>query len=487
MAPKTKKDTEKKAATAETTAATESEPRKSRRVAEKKTTEEKPSKKDDTKKGGVKKQSKTTEAKKGASTTAKKAAKAVATTGGKKGAAASEKKTASKKGGKKASEETKKGGKSKAKKETKKKVEEEEKKITKKGTGKKKTKRSAAKKKSTTPKPAVGEIEEGKLDSVFAQLPVSSLVDICEALHVTKHSNSRGKNVEEIMKWCTIHGERYLVDEADKEVLRAVLTDFNGKEPETDARGKMQQELRELLKTHGQEAVFQKMKIETVDKLCAVFDFEEEGDKGEKVNALLEEIVIHSAKDALNKMNKEFVSEFAATVGLPKSLSKDSLIHKIIALAFPHMTEEEETEPKKKKGGKKGEEKEVEKEEEKPVEKKPIEKGISQMDLYQYYVEDLVEYCKKNNIKHSGSKKDVIKRILTFLEDPSKAEKPGDKKQKPQKKKKAEKKTSGTKRKADEASTSTAAAETAAADKTTEATSNAAEATTTTAAKKQKK
>jgi len=50
--------------------------------------------------------------------------------------------------------------------------------------------------------------------------------------------------------------------------------------------------------------------------------------------------------------------------------------------------------------------------------KKPeIEVGVSKEDLFQYYnVEDLQKWCKQHKLKTSGVKKDVIKRIISFLE-----------------------------------------------------------------------
>jgi len=49
--------------------------------------------------------------------------------------------------------------------------------------------------------------------------------------------------------------------------------------------------------------------------------------------------------------------------------------------------------------------------------KLPIEKGINYQDIFQhYYLEDLHEYCKEHELKNSGTKKDLIHRILAFLD-----------------------------------------------------------------------
>jgi hypothetical protein len=46
-----------------------------------------------------------------------------------------------------------------------------------------------------------------------------------------------------------------------------------------------------------------------------------------------------------------------------------------------------------------------------------IKKGVSYQDLFQWYpLPDLVEYCRENELKVSGTKPEVIKRILAFLD-----------------------------------------------------------------------
>jgi len=50
-------------------------------------------------------------------------------------------------------------------------------------------------------------------------------------------------------------------------------------------------------------------------------------------------------------------------------------------------------------------------------EKEEIQKGITYQDIYQhYYREELLEWSKKNGLKVTGSKKQLILRILAFLE-----------------------------------------------------------------------
>jgi len=48
--------------------------------------------------------------------------------------------------------------------------------------------------------------------------------------------------------------------------------------------------------------------------------------------------------------------------------------------------------------------------------KKPLEKGITYDDIFQhYYVNEVRDYCKANGLKSSGKKKELINRILAYL------------------------------------------------------------------------
>jgi len=48
--------------------------------------------------------------------------------------------------------------------------------------------------------------------------------------------------------------------------------------------------------------------------------------------------------------------------------------------------------------------------------KKPLEKGVTYDDIFQhYYVNEVRDYCKANGLKSSGKKKELINRILAYL------------------------------------------------------------------------
>jgi len=49
--------------------------------------------------------------------------------------------------------------------------------------------------------------------------------------------------------------------------------------------------------------------------------------------------------------------------------------------------------------------------------KQPIEKGVTYDDIFQhYYVEEVKDWCKAHNLKSSGKKSELIKRILDYLD-----------------------------------------------------------------------
>jgi hypothetical protein len=59
-----------------------------------------------------------------------------------------------------------------------------------------------------------------------------------------------------------------------------------------------------------------------------------------------------------------------------------------------------------------------------------IKKGLTPVEIHsKWNAEDLVEWCQEKKIKHTGPKKQLIKRIITFLET-GEVDEPKQKKQK---------------------------------------------------------
>jgi len=80
--------------------------------------------------------------------------------------------------------------------------------------------------------------------------------------------------------------------------------------------------------------------------------------------------------------------------------------------------------------------------------KLPIQKGITYQDIFQHYLKsEIFDWCKENGLKVSGSKKELINRILAFLGGDKENtvsvnnEKPEKRKQEPSKKDSSKKKS----------------------------------------------
>lgn len=308
---------------------------------------------------------------------------------------------------------------------------------------------TATKAKRATATPSRDKVDEGRVDTILNQLPLHLLHSMCQTIKVST-ATTKKQCTDNIIAWCESHGERHLIDSLEKEVLKETVETLEGSVTH-DNKGKMQHVLRKGLTDLGQAAVFNKCSSKLLDQLTKVFDFEEEGGKTDKVNALVQEIVLWGALEAFGRMKSDWVGEVAALFKIPKSSkgsTKATTIKKILGVAFSHLTDEAQEEEERRKSGEKEPAAEEEEEEPvEPVEKKPIKKGVTQLDLYQYYVGELVDYCKDNKLKVSGSKKDITKRILAFLGgdiEGTRAMKPGE----AAKLKKSKKKTIG-KRKAE--------------------------------------
>ncbi len=113
----------------------------------------------------------------------------------------------------------------------------------------------------------------------------------------------------------------------------------------------------------------------------------------------------------LNRLDLQFLKNMAASIGINAgSLDKARVVESIIAgkvVKRPENTDSKKRIEKERKEAEKAANKDK---------RADIKKGVSYQDLYQgYNADELVEFCRKNSLKVTGKKPDVIKRILAWL------------------------------------------------------------------------
>lgn len=281
-------------------------------------------------------------------------------------------------------------------------------------------------------------VERGDIEKVLDALTNQLLNELLLGHNIKKAKNTPKKsNIKEVLDLAAKKGQAILFANLEKEALKGALETLSKDELDHDNKTKMLTEVKKNFTDKGHKNFFKALNKETLVKFAAALEFEEEeATKEELENALEEEILIAGLREVFGKMAKEFVVDAAKELRLAHSGSKKAVETRILAIAYPHLAEEEEDE-KKKKGDKKGDKKVA-------TDPSKISKDDTFEDLYQYYTKDLHEWCEKNGLKKTGTKKDLIHRMLKYFKDPEdasvKPQQKGEKTQKKRKKSEAQKK-----------------------------------------------
>lgn len=282
-------------------------------------------------------------------------------------------------------------------------------------------------------------VERGDIEKVLDALTNQLLNELLLGHNIKKAKNTPKKsNIKEVLDLAAKKGQAILFANLEKEALKGALETLSKDELDHDNKTKMLTEVKKNFTDKGHKDFFKALNKETLVKFAAALEFEEEeATKEELENALEEEILIAGLREVFGKMAKEFVVDAAKELRLAHSGSKKAVETRILAIAYPHLAEEEEDEKKKKGENKEGDKKVA-------TDPSKISKDDTFEDLYQYYTKDLHEWCEKNGLKKTGTKKDLIQRMLKYFKDPEdstvKPQKKGEKTQKKRKKSEAQKK-----------------------------------------------
>ncbi|KAG2383030.1 hypothetical protein C9374_004997 [Naegleria lovaniensis] len=241
------------------------------------------------------------------------------------------------------------------------------------------------------------------IESVLEQLPLNLLKEYIQGNDIkAKKTAKKTDAVEAILEHAQKKGESAFIKELEKDALKLALEELSGDEKvNTESKSKMTKSFKTLFqKAKNKEEFFNSCSIELLTKFLAALGMEEDSSKEEKAEAVQEEILITGLKIGFNTMSKEYINDVCEALKVAKSGSKKACISRIIGQAYPHYLETTEKETKER------EKNDI----------SQIKKGITFEELYQYYAEELQDYCKQNGLKKTGSKKIVCKRILKFLE-----------------------------------------------------------------------
>eukprot|EP00761_Pharyngomonas_kirbyi_P011299 gb/GECH01011324.1/.p1 GENE.gb/GECH01011324.1/~~gb/GECH01011324.1/.p1 ORF type:complete len:320 (+),score=81.65 gb/GECH01011324.1/:1-960(+) len=254
------------------------------------------------------------------------------------------------------------------------------------------------------------------LEELIQSLSNSLIKEILDGNSI-KYKASKGKKylADLFAEHADRKGLTHFYESLDKDVLRAALECVD-QAPDHNNKQKMLNEFRaQLEKNTSFEDFLQEMSKDVLEQLCAALGFQTEGSEEEMMEALIEEVSIAGARELFNGMTKDYLLDCAHELKIKTTGSKTDLINRVLAKAFPVLKSEPASSSKQTS---------------KPeVEKVPIKKGISRDELFQsYYLPELKEYCKKEGIKISGTRKQLADRILKYLSGETETVKAGGKK-----------------------------------------------------------
>eukprot|EP01117_Protostelium_nocturnum_P006108 TRINITY_DN2201_c0_g1_i1.p1 TRINITY_DN2201_c0_g1~~TRINITY_DN2201_c0_g1_i1.p1 ORF type:complete len:298 (+),score=130.71 TRINITY_DN2201_c0_g1_i1:107-1000(+) len=181
------------------------------------------------------------------------------------------------------------------------------------------------------------------------------------------------------------------------------------------------------------EKFVEKLKTEHLTMLLNAFKENVESKNGNKLNYLVQDLALETGFGIfMEQFDTPYLLKLLKEGNIKGETSSKS---KVIA-AMIHNKDIEQA-------------KSVKKEVEFSKKKKEIKKGVTYQDIFQhYYLTELVEYCEKNGLPKSGTKKELIKKILASFNDEEKSSK----KKAEKSNKKAPKRKSTSKRETEEES-----------------------------------
>jgi len=282
-------------------------------------------------------------------------------------------------------------------------------------------------------------VEHGQFDKVLEHFSVSLLKELleCNGEKKTKKSAAKKALIQDVLSVAEKKGLANFYAVLGKDEMKAALTTINNEEPDHNSKSKFLTDIKKYVSDNTVDKLFGALDQDTLVKFCACLSFEEENaSKAELESALKEEITIAGLRDIFESTNKAYMVDVAKCLGLPHTGTKKKIENSVLGLAYSDALEENEEEEEKKKKAKEDKNSET-------TDITKINKDSTSDDLYQYYQANLVDYCKQEKLKVTGSKKELVQRIIKYLKDPEdksvRPQQPGDKKKK-KKKSEAQKK-----------------------------------------------
>ncbi|KAF0978371.1 hypothetical protein FDP41_002886 [Naegleria fowleri] len=251
------------------------------------------------------------------------------------------------------------------------------------------------------------------------------------ALSETKQEDV-GELSNDLIDWAYEQGIKKFIGQLDASTLKTSMEEAGVKD--VDANGSKEALGEKFLDSveqdeGGPEGFLSRMKVATLKKFVKILGFETDAnDQQQYAEDISDELLLNGTRMLFDFVDEEALKKTSKKMNLkvPKSASKLVVQDILLNEVFPGLSPEEEEKPKKEKKAKKSSSEPSAKQTREEINEK-IKRERSDLpdcktfdDIFQnYWVDELRDFCKKNDIKSQGNKKDLIKRILAFNMDPT--------------------------------------------------------------------
>lgn len=249
--------------------------------------------------------------------------------------------------------------------------------------------------------------------SSIDHIPTQSLRHLYVADHKTEASAAaklkKAELKKEIQNAITATSVKVLLEMLTVEQLQAAAEplglETKDKKP-VRSRNILTKRLTEAILADGLATYLDQMDVEVLKEFAERIGIEpsSKATKGQIIEEIVEEIETTGVRLYFESFSEDLLRDIAYDMKLQKDPlalpGKAVLIEAIVTNTdLPKKEKKKTSQPKVSKH------------------KPALEKGVEYHDVFQhYYLEELVEYAKKNGLKVSGTKKDLINRIIAWLE-----------------------------------------------------------------------
>lgn len=248
--------------------------------------------------------------------------------------------------------------------------------------------------------------------NLLKELSIQILTELASSVKIKTSSKPKKDDVvESLIDYAFDKGVQDFIKMLEKDLLKQSVEEAGMKTSKNNKKDLIELFIKGV-NEHGLEEFLQKMQLDTLKKFIEILQFETDAKTKQQIaEDIGDEVLLIGARVLLDKLPAPKIKAFCKQLKLKVSGTKEDLLDRVLNVAFPGIVQEEKKDKKAEKEPVKMTTEEIKKN------RPPLKNGITADEIQQYYwADELKEFAKKNKLKPSGTKKDLIKRIIAFFE-----------------------------------------------------------------------